>query len=168
MSLLKSRDFIWFYFDLTDASKLQLMAAINEWMIICRCYSFWEFFEFWGAQKCISYEQNIYSIAKKYIVLSIAILYCRHIRIETRRKLCYGYPTEENDARVRATSTHAAVMLAQCYATHGQQWDVASQMFILHLSLSTSLVGEIWHRESPLTLSSFWTRINEWNDRQVY
>ncbi len=92
----------------------------------------------------------------------------RQIKFEKRRKRCYGYPTEENDARVRSTSTHAADMLAKCYATYGQQWEVASQMFILYFSLNTSLVGEIWHRESPLTLSSFWTRINEWNDRQVY
>lgn len=27
--------------------------------------------------------------------------------------MCYGYPTEENDAHVRSTSTHAADMLGQ-------------------------------------------------------
>ncbi len=45
----------------------------------------------------------------------------RQIKFEKRRKRCYGYPTEENDARVRSTSTHAADMLAKCYATYGQQ-----------------------------------------------
>lgn len=57
-----------------------------------------------------------------FTLLSIAIIYFpRHIRFEKRRKLCYGYPTEENDAHVRSTSTHAADMLAKCYATYGQQ-----------------------------------------------
>ncbi len=45
----------------------------------------------------------------------------RQIKFEKRRKRCYGYPTEENDARVRSTSTHAADMLAKGYATYGQQ-----------------------------------------------